>query len=111
MDKKRNVAIDLLRVIAATLIVLHHYQQGVDITFEHIKFYGGTFNFAYLVELFFLISGVMVYKSVLDDHITFKEFMSRRTNRIIPLLAISVFVETILRYINDSIINNVGFSP
>ena len=43
MDKKRNVAIDLLRVIAATLIVLHHYQQGVDITFEHIKFYGGTF--------------------------------------------------------------------
>ena len=110
MDKKRNVAIDLLRVIAATLIVLHHYQQGVDITFEHIKFYGGTFNFAYLVELFFLISGVMVYKSVLDDHITFKEFMSRRTNRIIPLLAISVFVETILRYINDSIINNVGFS-
>ena len=36
--------------------------------------------------------------------------MSRRTNRIIPLLAISVFVETILRYINDSIINNVGFS-
>ena len=52
----------------------------------------------------------MVYKSVLDDHITFKEFMSRRTNRIIPLLAISVFVETILRYINDSIINNVGFS-
>ena len=103
MDKKRNVAIDLLRVIAATLIVLHHYQQGVDITFEHIKFYGGTFNFAYLVELFFLISGVMVYKSVLDDHITFKEFMSRRTNRIIPLLAISVFVETILRYINDSV--------
>ena len=37
MNKKRNVAIDLLRVIAATLIVLHHYQQGVDITFEHIK--------------------------------------------------------------------------
>ena len=86
MDKKRNVAIDLLRVIAATLIVLHHYQQGVDITFEHIKFYGGTFNFAYLVELFFLISGVMVYKSVLDDSQPFKVYVSRTKSWLIPVL-------------------------
>lgn len=28
MKKKRNITLDIVRVAAATLIVLHHYQQG-----------------------------------------------------------------------------------
>lgn len=53
MNKRRNAAIDFLRIGAATLIILHHYQQGIGITFKHISFFGGAFNFGYLVELFF----------------------------------------------------------
>lgn len=112
MRKERNTAIDLLRILAATLIVLHHYQQGVDITFKYIAFYGGRFNFAYIVELFFLISGLMIFRSVSGDdrNLTFDGFMGGRLKRIIPLLAVSVFAETILRYVSELLAGKNGFS-
>lgn len=112
MAKERNGAIDFLRAAAATLIVLHHYQQGVNITFKHMNFYGGAINFAYIVELFFLISGLMMYRHVaeLKETMTFKQFMGERIKRIIPLLSISVFLEAILRYIEESLKGQAGFS-
>lgn len=111
MNKQRNAAIDFLRIGAATLIVLHHYQQGVDITFRHITFYGGTFNFGYIVELFFLISGLMIYKNVsCQEEPTFGTFIGGKIKRIIPLLAISVLIETILRCISEILAGQSGFS-
>lgn len=57
---RRNIALDIFRIIAATLIVLHHYQQGTGIVLKYINFYGGKFNFGYIVGLFFLISGLLL---------------------------------------------------
>lgn len=112
MNKERNVTIDFLRIVAATMIVLHHYQQGIDITFKNISFYGGIFNFGYFVELFFLISGLMIYKSISTSSatLTVGEFMLGKAKRIIPLLAISVFAETVLRYISESLLEASDFS-
>ena len=59
----RNTAIDIMKISGATLIVLHHYQQGTGIVLRHIAFYGGKFNFGYVVELFFLISGLLTYRT------------------------------------------------
>lgn len=50
---------DLLKIISATLIVFHHYQQLFSIRFEHINFFGGFTSFGILVELFFMISGFL----------------------------------------------------
>ena len=64
MDYKRNTTIDLMRIIGATLIVLHHYQQGTKMAFPYFQFFNGKFNFGYVVEMFFVISGMMAYRSI-----------------------------------------------
>ena len=97
----RNTAIDIMKISGATLIVLHHYQQGTGIALRHIAFYGGKFNFGYVVELFFVISGLLTYRTFKNMDILppLRIFGMRKARRIIPLLAISVIVESILRYI------------
>lgn len=61
--KKNLQGIDILKIIAATLIVMHHYQQVFKLEFSGINFYGGAFNFGYFVELFFMISGFLTLYS------------------------------------------------
>lgn len=55
----RLVNFDVIKVIAATGIVFHHYQQLAAVEFGGIEFYGGAFTFGYLVELFYIISGFL----------------------------------------------------
>lgn len=112
MEKKRKGAIDLLRIVAATLIILHHYQQGTGIQFKYVSFYGGKFNFGYIVELFFIISGLLTYKYISKITINTRlwEFFEGKVKRIVPLLVISVFVEAILRYVHEVVINGTEFS-
>lgn len=50
---------DILKVVAATFIVFHHYQQITGVTFSFVNFFGGLFSFGNLVELFFLLSGFL----------------------------------------------------
>ncbi|WP_026520203.1 acyltransferase family protein [Butyrivibrio sp. FCS006] len=50
---------DVIKIVAATSIVFHHYQQISDVKFGGVEFYGGRFTFGYLVELFFIISGFL----------------------------------------------------
>lgn len=60
MGRSRNIlGLDILKILATTLIVFHHYQQVFKVQFNGINFYDGAFNFAYLVELFFIISGFL----------------------------------------------------
>ena len=54
---------DYIKIVAASLIVLHHYQQVFNCNFTGINFYNGRFNFGYLVELFFIISGYLTLYS------------------------------------------------
>lgn len=100
----RNTALDLMKIVGATLIILHHYQQGTKIILEHITFFNGKFNFGYVVEMFFVISGFLTYKGI-EKHIEkngkppdFWTFGRGKARRIVPLLAISVVLEALLRY-------------
>ena len=54
---------DYAKIIAASFLVFHHYQQVFDCQFPGINFYGGKIGFGLLVELFFIISGFLTLYS------------------------------------------------
>ena len=51
--------LDVLKIVAITLIVFHHYQQVFECDLGALAFYGGEFYFGRLVELFFMVSGFL----------------------------------------------------
>ncbi len=98
-SRNRNAAIDFMKIVGATLIVLHHYQQGTKIELEHIAFFNGNFNFGYVVEMFFVISGLLANNGLNRQQVpTIQSFGGGKIRRIMPTLAVSVILETILRY-------------
>lgn len=63
--KSRYVGLDFLKAIAAACIVMHHYQLYTATVFPKFNFYAlqnSDFNVAYLVILFFMISGFLTEK-------------------------------------------------
>ena len=91
-EKKRNGAVELLRILAITLILFHHFQQltGVYHT-GGINFYNGRFPFQYLVELFFLLSGYLAWKyhkKILQGQ-TFPGYLMERIRRLFPGMVIA----------------------
>ncbi|MHB9307160.1 acyltransferase family protein [Fusobacterium polymorphum] len=97
---ERNYALDFFKIIATILIVWHHYQQSLEIKFNRINFYYGKFYFGYLVELFFAISGFLMFKYIqkIKDGLKFKEFFVNRIVRILPLVAIAAIIYEIIIY-------------
>ena len=84
MKKTKNIlGLDILKVLSASLIVFHHYQQVFKVQFEGINFYEGAFNFGYLVELFFMISGFLTLYSAKAGGIL-RELM-HKLQRIFPM--------------------------
>lgn len=59
--KKRIYSLDFLKVLATIIIIFHHYQIYTNTHFARINFAGGHFNFTYLVELFFVLSGYFMF--------------------------------------------------
>ena len=95
---KRNHAIDFIKIAATIIIVFHHYTQVVYAS-GHGVFHGGTIYFGRCVELFFLISGYLMYRyqtAIHDHEISFKRFYGKRALRLLPLVAISAIVYEIL---------------
>lgn len=94
--KKRDYSLDLLKIFATTIIILHHYQQGSGAIYKYINFWEGKFYFGYLVELFFILSGIFVAQNIekiSSKRITFSQFIKGKLIRLLPLLSISVLVE------------------
>lgn len=58
--KQRYYNLDMLKAVMAVVIVFHHYQQLSGARFDGINFFGGSFYWGYLVELFFMISGFVL---------------------------------------------------
>ncbi|MBR3644972.1 MAG: acyltransferase, partial [Lachnospiraceae bacterium] len=69
MKGKHLIGIDLLKIISATLIVFHHYQQDFHCRFPLVNFFGGRYYFGNLVELFFIISGFVTLTNYKKDSI------------------------------------------
>lgn len=88
----RKYGLDFLRIPAAMMIVMHHFQQDFAAFFPgHINYCGGRFSFGWIVEFFFVLSGFLmlgtvrrIYAGALD----FPTFISRRAKRLLPMLAL-----------------------
>ena len=92
VQKSKNGAVELLRILAITMILFHHYQQltGVYHT-GGINFYNGRFPFQYIVELFFLLSGFLAWKyhnKILEGQ-SFAGYVKDRIGRLFPGMVIA----------------------
>lgn len=95
-SNKRIYSLDLLKFIAAVLIIFHHFQQSFDIRYSRFNFFGGDIYFGYLVELFFILSGFFVtLRANKRGPETFTAFMVKRVMRIYPMVWISVTVHAV----------------
>ena len=101
-ERQRKTGLDLVKIIATSLIVLHHYQQVTDVRFEQgLNFYGGSFYFGYLVELFFVLSGFFLFPYVerIKSGLTFPAYFKKRYLRLFPIMLISAAVYIVATYV------------
>jgi len=112
LEKARNNSLDFLKIIATILIVFHHYQQALNVEFTQINFFGGKFYFGYLVELFFLISGFLMFNYIekIKQGLTFKEFFKKRIIRLIPLIALAAISYEVLLYIYPKVFGDYFYN-
>ncbi|CAD2073300.1 acyltransferase family protein [Phocicoccus pinnipedialis] len=92
MDRKRITEIDALRGIAAVIVVIYHYTFHYNERFGHVKpDYNTTlFDFGhYGVQLFFIISGFVIFMSVSRGK-SAGDFMIKRTFRLYPAYIVAV---------------------
>lgn len=92
---EREYSLDVLKILATVLIVFHHYQQMTNARFSNLNFFGGSFNFGYVVEFFFVLSGIFMFRyipKIEKDGMTFPQFMKRRYFRLIPMVIVSAIV-------------------
>ena len=98
----KNGAVELLRILAITCILFHHYQQLSGVYFPGgINFYNGRFPFQYLVELFFLLSGFLAhrYERQIRDGLSFGTYLKGRIARLFPgMIAADLFCYAFLAF-------------
>lgn len=88
----RNYSLDIIKIVATIIIVFHHYQQIFETTFPTgLNYYDGKFNFAYIVELFFILSGYFLYNYIkrINSGLGFDTFITSKLKRLLPMLTIS----------------------
>lgn len=94
MERKRITEIDALRGIAAVIVVIYHYTFHYNERFGHVKpDYNTTlFDFGhYGVQLFFIISGFVIFMSVSRGKSAL-DFMIKRTFRIYPAYIFAIIL-------------------
>lgn len=100
MVKKRNQAIQILRVIACLMVFFVHFGQRMSITGR----VGSLFDFGrYGVQLFFLISGFLAIKTFKENKkINIKEYYIKRAITLLPLY----YFVILIYFIFENICNN-----
>ena len=87
--------IDGLRAIAVSVVILYHAQINI---FDTKIFEGGFIG----VDIFFVISGFLITKIVINNSqknkLSFLQFMNSRIRRIMPLLLIVIAITSILSW-------------
>lgn len=92
---EREYSLDVLKVVATLIIVFHHYQQVTGARFTGLNFFGGSFGFGYVVEFFFVLSGLFMCRyipKIEKEGMTFPQFMKRRYFRLIPMVIVGALV-------------------
>lgn len=94
--KKRIESIDALRGIAALAVVLRHYTTIFSIDYDVPNDFNFEFKYGYLgVELFFLISGFVIFMTI-EKVKTSKEFVVKRFVRLYPTYWLALFITAIV---------------
>ena len=108
--KEREYSLDILKLLAILVILLHHYQQIFEVQFERINFYNGKFYWGSLVELFFILSGYFTYKYVsqIDQESRFLIFYKNKFLRFFPMLVITGSINVLLSFIVNVLIKKEG---
>lgn len=112
-NKKRDVSLDLIKIIATIFIILHHYQQITGVFFEgSVNFFNGRFYFGYLVEMFFIISGMLMYSYIekIKQGMSFQKFYLKRYLRLLPLMFLSIIVCDILLIVYKRVFSEAWFN-
>lgn len=97
---ERNYPLDFLKILGTIIIFCHHYQQVTEAKFSYVNFCFGKFNFGYVVELFFILSGYFIctYEDKIKAGLEFKPFFLKRVSRLLPVVAVSAIV---FNFVND----------
>ena len=111
MVKKRNQAIQILRVVACIMVFFVHFGQRLSITGT----IGSLFDFGkYGVQLFFLISGFLAAKTFKENKkVNIKEYYIKRLITLLPLYYFVILIYFILenicnKYMNTIPVDNTG---
>lgn len=89
---QRVYSLDVLKFLAIVIILCHHFQQVLGLRFSTgINWYNGTFYWGYLVELFFILSGLFTYRYVarIDADSRLSDFFLKKYLRFLLLLALA----------------------
>lgn len=91
--KTRSYPLDFLKIIATIFIVFHHFQQNTKVYYEGwINYWGGWFEFGYMVEFFFVLSGYFMYRyvsKIQNGELTLAKWVTIRAKRLLPMVAIT----------------------
>lgn len=96
---KRIKELDSLRGIAALMVVLYHYTFRFHEKYSYSFLYD-VFNFEYGhlgVELFFMISGFVIYMSIKNINSPL-DFLKKRFYRLYPLFWLSLLFTSLVMY-------------
>jgi peptidoglycan/LPS O-acetylase OafA/YrhL len=102
MSDNRIIELDSLRGIAALAVVFYHYTSRFDAKFEstiitdRISFPYGHYG----VELFFIISGFVIFMTVKND-MKPQTFLKKRAARLFPVFWLSMLFTTLMVTILD----------
>lgn len=104
--RKRIYSFDFLKIVATICIIAHHYQIYTKTMFSSgMNFLDGKFEFPYLVELFFVMSGyfMMPYIEKINAGMSFKQFFLPKYFRFLVPQALSVIVFAILDIVYEGL--------
>lgn len=111
--RKREYSLDVIKIVATLCIIFHHYQIYTRTHFDSgVNFNGGIFNFGYLVELFFVLSGYFTFKyiSEIDNGLPFKEFFVQKYLRFTVPLSISCLAFSLLAILYNALYGELFFN-
>ncbi len=105
-------SLQTLRAIAAWLVVLHHFAQ-IFFNFEEANWFVIFFaNYGVLgVDLFFIISGFVIYHATARKTVTPGHFMLHRVARIVPAYWLFTLLTALLVYSFDGLIRLTELEP
>lgn len=96
-------SIQLLRAIAALLVVLYHGQLAISTRFARPAFPFETYLFSFGavgVHIFFVISGfIMVYTMRVDQKFVAREFLRKRILRIYPIYWVCIALYILVHFL------------